>query len=331
MQRVVAVVVGLYAFVVSPSPLLAQTDLVAAIATQAGITATEADQVLGAFANAVSKGLKKGDRISLVGFGSFSVAKRALGGGSGAVPPLQATGKALKLAFRDGSKTAGVLTPTVAYWNVAIGLDRSFIDDPIEIEGALPKPFDTKLLQLEIGLPSSAPGTTFRAMLDSLTADEGLVVEINLPRDAFDDFVYDELNPGPDFVASFFSSFHAGGSSDPTAQALLSERIGFGGVDLCADGVGCPLPPSDLAALKADIAAALGVANDVVSHGVDAILALPVPGPLSDATSSSGVGTFAVAKRAARVGRNPQTGKTIKIAAKKVVKFKAGSELARSN
>ena len=38
-------------------------------------------------------------------------------------------------------------------------------------------------------------------------------------------------------------------------------------------------------------------------------------------------GTFAVAKRAARKGRNPQTGKEIKIAAKKVVKFRAGAGL----
>ncbi len=43
-----------------------------------------------------------------------------------------------------------------------------------------------------------------------------------------------------------------------------------------------------------------------------------------------GFGSFSVAKRAARTGRNPQTGKTIKIAAKKVAKFKAGAELAKS-
>lgn len=41
-----------------------------------------------------------------------------------------------------------------------------------------------------------------------------------------------------------------------------------------------------------------------------------------------GFGSFSVTKRAARKGRNPQTGKEIKIAAKKVVKFKAGNELA---
>jgi DNA-binding protein HU-beta len=41
-----------------------------------------------------------------------------------------------------------------------------------------------------------------------------------------------------------------------------------------------------------------------------------------------GFGTFSVMKRKAREGRNPQTGKTIKIPAKKVVKFKAGKGLA---
>ncbi|KFZ44055.1 MAG: HU family DNA-binding protein [Smithella sp.] len=41
-----------------------------------------------------------------------------------------------------------------------------------------------------------------------------------------------------------------------------------------------------------------------------------------------GFGTFSVVKRKARIGRNPQTGKAIKIPAKKVVKFKAGKDLA---
>jgi DNA-binding protein HU-beta len=43
-----------------------------------------------------------------------------------------------------------------------------------------------------------------------------------------------------------------------------------------------------------------------------------------------GFGTFRIAKRAARTGRNPQTGKPIKIAAKKVAKFKAGAALAKT-
>ena len=47
-----------------------------------------------------------------------------------------------------------------------------------------------------------------------------------------------------------------------------------------------------------------------------------------DRVALVGFGSFSVAKRSARTGRNPQTGKEIKIAAKKVVKFKAGSELS---
>ncbi|MBG0778165.1 MAG: HU family DNA-binding protein [Desulfovibrionaceae bacterium] len=39
------------------------------------------------------------------------------------------------------------------------------------------------------------------------------------------------------------------------------------------------------------------------------------------------VGSFSVSKRAARTGRNPQTGATIKIAAKKVVKFSTAKAL----
>ena len=46
-----------------------------------------------------------------------------------------------------------------------------------------------------------------------------------------------------------------------------------------------------------------------------------------DKVSIMGFGSFEVKKRAARTGRNPQTGKTIKIKAKKVPKFNAGSDL----
>jgi DNA-binding protein HU-beta len=43
-----------------------------------------------------------------------------------------------------------------------------------------------------------------------------------------------------------------------------------------------------------------------------------------------GFGTFSVAKRKARTGRNPQTGAPIKIQARKVPKFSAGSDLKKS-
>ena len=41
-----------------------------------------------------------------------------------------------------------------------------------------------------------------------------------------------------------------------------------------------------------------------------------------------GFGTFSISHRSARQGRNPQTGATIQIPARKVARFKAGSKLA---
>ena len=49
-----------------------------------------------------------------------------------------------------------------------------------------------------------------------------------------------------------------------------------------------------------------------------------------DKVSLVGWGTFSVSNRAARTGRNPQTGKTIQIAAKNVAKFKAGAGLSEA-
>lgn len=47
-----------------------------------------------------------------------------------------------------------------------------------------------------------------------------------------------------------------------------------------------------------------------------------------DKVTLVGFGTWSVSKRSARTGRNPQTGASIKIPAKNVVKFKAGKEFA---
>ena len=49
-----------------------------------------------------------------------------------------------------------------------------------------------------------------------------------------------------------------------------------------------------------------------------------------DKVTLVGFGTFSVSKRSARQGRNPQTGAAIKIAARKVARFKPGSKLADS-
>ena len=64
------------------------------------------------------------------------------------------------------------------------------------------------------------------------------------------------------------------------------------------------------------------------AEAVDATLAaIQKKKKKGDAVTLVGFGTFDVKKRKARTGRNPQTGKAIKIAAKKVPVFKAGKGL----
>ena len=63
------------------------------------------------------------------------------------------------------------------------------------------------------------------------------------------------------------------------------------------------------------------VLNSVLGAITDAVAA-------GDKVTLIGFGTFSVTERAAREGRNPQTGKKIKIPARKAVKFKVGSKLA---
>ncbi len=69
---------------------------------------------------------------------------------------------------------------------------------------------------------------------------------------------------------------------------------------------------------KADAKKGLDATIDAVSAALKA----------GDRVSLVGFGSFSVNERGARTGRNPQTGKEIKIEAKKVVKFKPGAELS---
>lgn len=52
-------------------------ELVAEMAKQSGLTKADSEKAVNAFVASVSASLKKGDSVQLIGFGTFSVAKRA--------------------------------------------------------------------------------------------------------------------------------------------------------------------------------------------------------------------------------------------------------------
>ena len=83
----------------------------------------------------------------------------------------------------------------------------------------------------------------------------------------------------------------------------------------------------DLVAEVAKVVKSKRMAEDAVSCVFEAITKSLKKG---QPVTLVGFGTFGVGKRKARMGRNPQTGAAIKIAAKKVPKFSAGKALKKA-
>jgi len=98
--------------------------------------------------------------------------------------------------------------------------------------------------------------------------------------------------------------------SDPQALAEALDRV--------------PDPLSDRGLLASGRAAPPRQAGGIVDAMIDVITKALKKG---DTVTLVGFGTFSVRKRAARQGRNPQTGDTIKIKASKNPAFKAGKAL----
>ena len=76
-----------------------KTELVAAMADQAGLSKKDAEAALKAFTDVVAAELKKGEKIQLVGFGTFEVSERAAREGS-----IPQTGKSMKIAASKAPK-----------------------------------------------------------------------------------------------------------------------------------------------------------------------------------------------------------------------------------
>lgn len=72
---------------------MTKADLITAIATETGLTKKDSETALTSVLNSISKTLKKGNEVRLVGFGTFKVSKRAARTGRN-----PRTGEAIKIA-----------------------------------------------------------------------------------------------------------------------------------------------------------------------------------------------------------------------------------------
>ena len=81
-----------------------KAELIEEMAADAGLSKADAKRALDAFIDTTTKALKKGDRVALVGFGSFSVTERAARKGRNAQTGKEITIKAKKVVkFKPGA------------------------------------------------------------------------------------------------------------------------------------------------------------------------------------------------------------------------------------
>ncbi len=87
-----------------------KAELISAIAAESGLTKADSKKALDAFISTVSKTLKAGDKISLVGFGTFVVSERSARTGVNPATKKQIKIPAKKVAkFKAGSELADAI------------------------------------------------------------------------------------------------------------------------------------------------------------------------------------------------------------------------------
>jgi nucleoid DNA-binding protein len=216
-----------------------KAELIDSIASEADVTKADAKKALDAFIDTTTKALKKGNRVALVGFGSFSISKRSARKGRN-----PQTGKEIKIPAK---KTVEFEADD----ELAAALD--LIPGRGDERRLRARKKKEKKKKKENGKKKDKKKPRRR---DGVVIDAELLV-----RRA------EELSA--DAAARVIEAF----------IAVMAEKI------------------------KDKNRGDEGAAVD-------------------------GLGSFSISKRSARKGRNPQTGKEIKIPAKKVVKFKPGAELS---
>jgi len=360
----------------APAQAMTKAELIDAIASESGLSKADAKRALDGFISTTTNALAKGERVSLVGFGSFSVSKRAARTG--------ACDTENDVEFRPGARLgkwidsaspilwvrASFEQPDGTVLVIGEGNTIAYQDgDDLYLRKRPGRAVSPDLDQ--DGIPDIAVAPRATADLDADGRPD--VVPVGTVA-----AVLDELPP-------FFRRF-TGGLSNPVAilaRGIEKTDIRRGMVlqverptkdEQCLEGVGdeqlidaiargSKIPP-DLAAVALDAIVSnitrASLIGEVVDLGGFGTLAIewqisgqivdpcagtpencpPAPDDAEPAViwemelNSSGAPDQAVnivggaLLRNMRRGRNPQTGKEIKIAAKEVVKFKAGADLS---
>jgi nucleoid DNA-binding protein len=254
-----------------------KAELIDAIAKSAKLTKADAGRVVDSFSEVTAAALKKGDRISLVGFGSFSVSKR--------VNSEDSCGTINDVDFFPGS-----------------GFIYAEVEEPLnDVNCPASAPYKCHLGNCAVNAQAcikACDGTTEDDVVAELVKQAQLNERIvRAALNAMLDIIINTVNSGEEVAIAGFGSYFE------EAQITMET------VEPCA-GLPENCPEAQAAKKKAVPRKKVAIAAEGLNDAELKFL-------MKQAETL-----------AARVGRNPQTGKEIKIAAKNVVKFKAGAELA---
>jgi len=351
------------ALLTTPALAMNKGDLIAAQADAADISKAQSASALEGFIDATSASVKKGDSVTLVGFGTFSSSKRASHKGRN-----PQTGKEIKvgkkLKAKDVVGQEPFVTSTMIY-AANPALPQLFIEFAIPPNSASSAVFEFQIPEKVVmekeddfyrGQPAGSGTVTLELHLElparCKKSKKPHFVNIELPYNQIVGDGTDRLGTSMGRVAVAASSAQPGLQQRYLAdgnQSLFAEALGLDHTDL--DAALAPQPtsqdcgkkscgPSDtppptppvkvLAKNKADIVAAIAKSAklDPKKSGIVVDL-LTNPGSLGKLkkhqnVSLVGFGSFTVRKRGKRTGSNPQTGKPIVISARTVAKFKPG-------
>jgi len=243
-----------------------KAELIDAIASESKLSKADAKRVLDAFVNQTSNALRKGDRIALVGFGTFGVSERVA---SSDGCDSEADVDFYAAPTFNAAKEGGRHTP---FHNRVAGCPEGGYDGVIITDEILLGDIIS-----EYKLAPEDAAAAYNALLDIIiqTVNEGEKVDIGDEFGAF----FEETEV---YVMAKPKKAAKKPKADPRDAEEEDQEVTEVEITIQVQG----LDDDDLRAL------------------------------------------IAIAEATARKGSNPQTGKEIKLAAKKKVRFKAGAELA---
>lgn len=344
LNKIVVVIFFALALITNASGMN-KAELIDAIASDANLSKADAKRSLDGFVTATSEALKKGDRVALIGFGTFSISARAARKGRN-----PQTGATIQIKAKKVKEVEFDIDRPLAEATYPIFLQNFWADfntaNAQNIRGMLNNGHVNILRSAEVKakVESVARGdvptqegffniilSLTQAVGNSLSSENANLMLRADSRRAYADFLLKSIG-NPDIHTAAHEAAHVvqqrqGKNIQSAVEALSLQAAAMEVRYLDSDDDGDSVPTDERKSDSGGVAD--GSEDQNKSFKKSFVKVVTAALKKGDRVALVGFGSFSISRRAARTGRNPQTGKEIKIAAKNVVRFKAGADLSK--